>query len=161
MSNNLGHPELVSIITNSLLLWQSSSHGFLGNPTNELLQLAVKRQQNIGWKSFIEGFWSLEWRECQRRHFYHATPNALAHFGFRKYSDVFGKLPGECSNIGMKYYTMMDKQYTHMKPWLWSLKSDWKWNQDCMTQTNLILQCQLSIDDKDMINKIYLRRRMI
>jgi hypothetical protein len=47
MLGNFGHPKLVSIITKSLLLWQSSSHGFLGTPSNEQLQLAIKRQQNI------------------------------------------------------------------------------------------------------------------
>jgi hypothetical protein len=68
MLSNLGQPELVSIITSSLLTWQSSSHGFLGTPSNDTLKKAVNRQQNIGWKSFIEGFWSLEWRECQRQY---------------------------------------------------------------------------------------------
>jgi hypothetical protein len=68
MLRTLGHPELVSIITNALLQWQSTSRGFEGIPRDQTLQLAVQRQRNIGWKSFIEGFWALEWRECQRLH---------------------------------------------------------------------------------------------
>jgi hypothetical protein len=28
----------------------------------------VQRQNNIGWRSLIEGFWATEWRQCQTEH---------------------------------------------------------------------------------------------
>jgi hypothetical protein len=65
MLSTMGHPELVSVITASLLEWQSSSRGYLATPDDATLQLAVNRQRRIGWKSFIEGFWASDWRECQ------------------------------------------------------------------------------------------------
>jgi hypothetical protein len=69
MHENKGEPQLITIIRDSLLEWRLSSRGYQGRPQNDLLYTAVRRQNNIGWRSFIEGFWACEWRECQTLHF--------------------------------------------------------------------------------------------
>lgn len=68
MKDNYGEPNMIDIIRDSLLEWRNSSRGYLNVPNNALLRTAVRRQQNIGWRSFIEGFWTREWRECQHAH---------------------------------------------------------------------------------------------
>jgi hypothetical protein len=68
MIQSHGHPELCTIIKDSLLEWRSTSKGYQDKPIDVILQLAVKRQKNIGWRSLIEGFWSKEWRQCQSQY---------------------------------------------------------------------------------------------
>jgi hypothetical protein len=69
MKDNQGNPELITIIKHSLLEWRASSAGYQDTPSDPTLVTAVRRQKNIGWKSFIEGFWALEWRQCQHNYF--------------------------------------------------------------------------------------------
>jgi hypothetical protein len=70
MLSNAGHPELVELIVLGLTSWRNSSllpleYDIL-EPT--LIQ-AYRKQRRIGWRSFIEGYWAIDWRLCQAAHF--------------------------------------------------------------------------------------------
>ena len=63
--NNKGCPELAHAITTSLNNWHSGSDN-TSQTYSPSLQAAVRQQNNIGWQSFIEGFWSVKWEEHQQ-----------------------------------------------------------------------------------------------
>jgi hypothetical protein len=66
MINNQGHPKLIELIVLGLQSWHSSLVLPLEYDILEpFLQIAYRKQRCIGWRSFIEGFWTTEWRICQ------------------------------------------------------------------------------------------------
>ena len=65
--DNKGCPELAHAVTTYLQAWHSGN-GFPSNDYSEILQNAIREQNRIGWQSFIEGFWSVRWREHQHQY---------------------------------------------------------------------------------------------
>lgn len=62
-------PNLSNTIAQSLHSWKYYLPATQTLPSNNLLQMAIQQQNQIGWKQFIEGFWTSKWRECQQQHF--------------------------------------------------------------------------------------------
>ncbi len=63
MINNQGHPEMIELIILGLNAWHSSNILPLKYDILEpSLSIAYRKQRRIGWRSFIEGFWTKEWR---------------------------------------------------------------------------------------------------
>jgi hypothetical protein len=66
MTTNHGHPELVELIIMGMSKWHSQEFIPLEfNILEPTLQRAYSQQRRLGWASFIEGYWSKEWRKCQ------------------------------------------------------------------------------------------------
>ena len=62
-------PLLAEIITHNISAWKYSTQINQLLPQNQHLCQALLQQDRIGWKQFIEGFWSKSWRKCQQQHF--------------------------------------------------------------------------------------------
>lgn len=72
MINNHGHPELIELVILGLQTWHSNEIiPFAYNILEPLLKTAYKKQRWIGWKSFIEGFWTTERRLVQTDYLKH------------------------------------------------------------------------------------------
>jgi hypothetical protein len=72
MTENKGHPELVELICLGLNSWHKNdrvplTYGIL----EPHLKTAWSQQRQLGWKSFIEGYWSQEWQICQAQYLSH------------------------------------------------------------------------------------------
>ena len=62
-------PNLANIISKNLHAWKYRLPLSQSLPANNLLRTAIQQQDRIGWKQFMEGFWSIKWKECQQQHF--------------------------------------------------------------------------------------------
>jgi hypothetical protein len=72
MLSNNGHPELVELIILGLTKWHNNERIPLSYDILEPdLAKAWSKQRRIGWTSFIEGFWVIEWRACQTTYLKH------------------------------------------------------------------------------------------
>ena len=78
MITNDIQPELAQSIKDNLHAWKYHLPPPFEHPTNQILCQAIRVQNRIGWKSFIKGFWSLHWRECQEAHFQEIKSNKSA-----------------------------------------------------------------------------------
>ena len=65
MVDNEIQPDMAQTIKDHLLAWKYGLAFPQELPMHQILQQAIRAQHRIGWKSFIEGFWSTHWRECQ------------------------------------------------------------------------------------------------
>jgi hypothetical protein len=69
MITNQGHPEMIELIILGLQRWHDQERIPLVYDILELtLCKAWNKQCRIGWKSFLDGFWVLEWRQCQSQY---------------------------------------------------------------------------------------------
>ena len=68
MIDNKGSPEMALAIQQYLLQWHNPSNDIPRTDFSIDLTEAIRQQSAIGWKSFIEGFWSLRWREHQHQY---------------------------------------------------------------------------------------------
>jgi hypothetical protein len=72
MIQNNGHPELIEIIILGLTTLHNDNRLPL---TYEILEPTLRqawtKQCRIGWGSFIEGYWALEWQQCQSVYLIH------------------------------------------------------------------------------------------
>ena len=59
-------PEITQAICTSLRAWHDGTHLPPMATDNATLQQAIREQDMIGWRSFIDGFHSLAWRDCQQ-----------------------------------------------------------------------------------------------
>ena len=62
-------PRAVRAIRNEIVSWKSNSALPDIDALNEQLQHAILAQRSIGWKSFLEGLFSLEWKQYQKEYF--------------------------------------------------------------------------------------------
>jgi hypothetical protein len=70
--NLLGHPELVELIILGLNIWHKNDRFPLTYKTLEPdLLKAWTQQRSLGWTSFIEGLWTLEWLSFQEQYLQH------------------------------------------------------------------------------------------
>ena len=67
LSTQLIDTEMKNLILNSFKCVQHNNSSTL-TPINNILQEAIKEQNEIGWFNFIQGFWSKQWRECQKQY---------------------------------------------------------------------------------------------
>lgn len=61
--------KMTEIICSSLLLWQSSSSYSVHNNQSKTIQEATTHQDRIGWKCFMDGFFTTKWRTGLRAHY--------------------------------------------------------------------------------------------
>ena len=67
MTKNHFHTEITTSIIDNLNQWRDQTESKY-EPSNHLLQLALQEQKQIGWNTFLEGFWSKHFNECQKEH---------------------------------------------------------------------------------------------
>ena len=68
MKDNDAHPELRESIIENLSTWHDNKQRPTSIYNNTIINQAVQTQHRIGWKSFIEGFISTDWKRCQAEH---------------------------------------------------------------------------------------------
>ena len=68
MLSNKVNPTLCHQIIANLNAWKYKTPKNHHLPQHQILWKAILHQDQIGWKQFIEGFWSQYWRECQTLH---------------------------------------------------------------------------------------------
>jgi hypothetical protein len=64
-------PDLVRAICSSLRAWHNQLPLPAIQTTNPVLRRAIQEQDRIGWRSFLDGFQSTAWHECQELYFNH------------------------------------------------------------------------------------------
>ena len=69
MSTQPLHPQLAKQIILYLNSWKCRVPKPRNLPVQFLLCKAILQQDRLGWKQFIEGFWSKHWNECQAEYF--------------------------------------------------------------------------------------------
>ena len=69
MEDQDGDPELIEAVVENLRAWRGSTPFPTETPISDSLQEAMRHQDRIGWKSFMEGFISHKWVQCQREHY--------------------------------------------------------------------------------------------
>ena len=62
-------PRAVRAIRDELYAWRNNTSLPTLDNTNETLTKAILSQRQIGWKSFIEGLLTLEWKQYQKEYF--------------------------------------------------------------------------------------------
>ena len=67
MANEI-QPDMAQSIKDNLHAWKYGIEPPQEYPANQILHQAIRAQHRIGWQQFLEGFWSLYWRECQINH---------------------------------------------------------------------------------------------
>ena len=68
ITDNDGPPALAQILTDNLTAWRQRSP-FPPVPTQRWIREAVVSQDDIGWRSFLDGFVSVHWRHLVEKHF--------------------------------------------------------------------------------------------
>lgn len=68
MVKNSIQTNMTHTIKEYLLAWKYSLNASQELTLNQMLQQATRVQHQICWKPFIEGIWSVQWRECQEHH---------------------------------------------------------------------------------------------
>ena len=68
MKENEGNSTLCDMICNNLKAWQKQALYPPGQTPDTILAQALKEQDRIGWQSFLEGYWSTQWRVKQQEH---------------------------------------------------------------------------------------------
>ena len=66
--DNDAHPEMKKTIISSLQAWNETKPFPTVMTNNVTLKEAVKQQDQIGWRPFLDGFISTQWRQCQKEH---------------------------------------------------------------------------------------------
>jgi hypothetical protein len=66
---NEGGEDFAQIVYENLLAWQSFQPFPFTIPDNPILHRAIKQQDKIGWRSFLDGFLVKEWRQYLTEHF--------------------------------------------------------------------------------------------
>ena len=62
-------PRATRAIRNELYSWRNGTDAPVITQLNETLQQAIYSQHSIGWKSFLEGLISLDWKVYQQEYF--------------------------------------------------------------------------------------------
>ena len=62
MRENDGDPNMIQEIIDILNMWRTGYHFPAAYYTDRILRTAIRHQDTLGWKSFIEGFQSTSWR---------------------------------------------------------------------------------------------------
>jgi hypothetical protein len=69
MTINQRHPEMIELIILGLQYWHDQVRiPFTYDILEPTLRKAWNKQRRIGWRSFLDGFWVLEWRQCQSQY---------------------------------------------------------------------------------------------
>ena len=63
-----GHPLLCKLVCDNMKAWHSHNPYPSEKIEDDILRQAIKDQDKIGWMSFIEGYWSINWRLKQQDH---------------------------------------------------------------------------------------------
>jgi hypothetical protein len=63
------NPDITFAICSSLRAWHDGTPLPPINTDDDILRRALREQDQIGWRPFIDGFHSLAWRECQSSYF--------------------------------------------------------------------------------------------
>ena len=91
MKEHEGNLTLCNMVCEYLLAWQSQTPYPSTQSMDSILRKAIIDQDRIGLQSFLEGYWSNDWKIRQQEHLESINSRKSSTYGSQKHKGKFGK----------------------------------------------------------------------